>query len=69
VADLGGQRRLLRAALTTGISKGFGSISTEHYHANLKTISPHIRAIITATIPPELSNAVCDYAERILDSR
>lgn len=50
-----------------GINKGFGDQSTAHYYANLAKISPHRRAANTATIPPELANCVCDYAERLLE--
>lgn len=52
-----------------GISKGFGDMSTKHYHENLEKISPHIRARNTATIPPELANTVAEFTERILESR
>jgi hypothetical protein len=55
--------------MAQGITKGFGDMSTQHYHANLDRISPHIRAKNTATVPPELSTAVCDYAERLLEAR
>jgi hypothetical protein len=52
-----------------GIVKGFGDMSTAHYHANLDKISPHRRARNTATIPPELANCVADYAERLLEQK
>ena len=55
--------------LHRGLVKGFGDMSTAHYHANLKRISPHIRARNTATIPPELANCVADYAERLLEGK
>jgi len=57
------------AIMPQGISKGFGDMSTAHYHANLDRISPHIRAKHTATIPPELANCVADYAERLIEMR
>lgn len=50
-----------------GLIKGFGNMSTAHYHANLKRMSPHIRAKNTATIPPELAGCVADYAGRLLE--
>lgn len=53
-----------------GISKGFGDMSSAHYHLNLDKISPHIRARNVAVVPEELANCVADYAERIInDSR
>jgi len=55
------------AIMPQGINKGFGDQSTEHYHANLDRISPHRRAANTATIPPELSACVADYAERLME--
>jgi hypothetical protein len=51
-----------------GISKGFGDMSTAHYHANLHLISPHKRAANVATIPPELASCVADYVERLLEN-
>jgi hypothetical protein len=53
------------AILGQRLYKGFGNMSTAHYHANLATISPHRRARNVATIPLELSSCVADYAERI----
>jgi len=49
------------------ITKNFGNMSIAHYHANLDTISSHIRAKTTATIPSEISACVANYAERLLE--
>jgi site-specific DNA-cytosine methylase len=52
--------------MPTGITKGTTNMGNWNHN---KQLTPQKSAAVLATIPPELANCVCDYAERILEQK